>query len=623
MSLALQRLAQRILKLEKEVLAARTPQLAYSSVTTSDGTEVGVVSGIETGLVAHTKATNAQASADTAQADAIAAQQAAQDASALAQSAQDAATQAQNTATTAQQTADGKNTVTRSPDPASGSGATAGDLWFQIDANGNVTAQWTWDGTAWKSQNLSHQVLASLDLGKATVGTLDVANRVAAGSVVASKLAVGDMSNMSWVNTDAASMTLNAVDNAGAPASCTLQRVSDGTKYWVERTNSANTFFFRDLAGPIPFKAGDRLRFTFDAYLATAGDTSSATVRVRYPDGTGWNLAAVNGSPTTITDAAQSFQYEGDVADFGTFTKFTLLFASSAGKALRVRNVRVYRMGAGELVVDGSIKANHLSATAIDGKTITGVTITGTSTVTGATVQTAASGPRVLLKQDVSAYGADPGALVWMDDAVATVSKYPNIRAYNNLNPSSSPNAFNMTISSGSFTGNADAATIMLQSGASSTDPSFGKSYVSINAAAGVMSSAMAPQTASGTGDYTSTGAGLVYPTQCAALTFTAPASGRVKVTVGGLLKVATAGSAAYFSFEIRQGGTVRAGTVVQSNEQGRGVTNYNTQFIGASRTSLVTGLTAGATYNAYVSCYAAAANAIYSQTNLLVEPSL
>jgi hypothetical protein len=84
-------------------------------------------------------------------------------------------------------------------------------------------------------------------------------------------------------------------------------------------------------------------------------------------------------------------------------------------------------------VIPGTILADALSADAIDGKTITGVTmntatlngvtvngvqITGTSTVTGATVQTAASGARVVMNgsnlraigTNGSVIGVDPNA---------------------------------------------------------------------------------------------------------------------------------------------------------------------------------------------------------------------
>lgn len=73
----------------------------------------------------------------------------------------------------AQETADGKNTVTYSVNPASGPN-TAGDVWFQrTGTTGPIIAQWEGQGgTSWNPVTLGHQVIASLDMGKATVGEL-------------------------------------------------------------------------------------------------------------------------------------------------------------------------------------------------------------------------------------------------------------------------------------------------------------------------------------------------------------------------------------------------------------------------------------------------------------------
>ena len=46
------------------------------------------------------------------------------------------------------------------------------------------------DGSTWQDEALSHQVLASLDLGKATVGELD-GIRIKANTVTADRLLVG------------------------------------------------------------------------------------------------------------------------------------------------------------------------------------------------------------------------------------------------------------------------------------------------------------------------------------------------------------------------------------------------------------------------------------------------
>lgn len=84
-----------------------------------------------------------------------------------------AAGTAQSAATTAQSTANGKNKVTYSASAPGSTANTAGDVWFQRDGSNNITGQWSGaGGTSWTSTALNHQVISSLDMGKATVGVL-------------------------------------------------------------------------------------------------------------------------------------------------------------------------------------------------------------------------------------------------------------------------------------------------------------------------------------------------------------------------------------------------------------------------------------------------------------------
>lgn len=64
------------------------------------------------------------------------------------------------------------NAITFSIDPPFLPGATIGDTWFQHSTGNSILGQWAWSGTAWVPQTISHQVIASIDLATATVGTL-------------------------------------------------------------------------------------------------------------------------------------------------------------------------------------------------------------------------------------------------------------------------------------------------------------------------------------------------------------------------------------------------------------------------------------------------------------------
>ena len=103
-------------------------------------------------------------SADTAQATA-------QQAYAQAIIAGNQATSAAYTAGVALQAANGKNQVHYSTSGPSGSG-TDGDIWFQTDGSGNVLYQYILKSGTWTNSPITNSVIASLDAGKITTGTL-------------------------------------------------------------------------------------------------------------------------------------------------------------------------------------------------------------------------------------------------------------------------------------------------------------------------------------------------------------------------------------------------------------------------------------------------------------------
>jgi hypothetical protein len=81
--------------------------------------------------------------------------------------------------------ANGKNKVTFSDDAPGQTPNTEGDTWFQYDAADNIVGQWRGlGGTEWTAVALSHEVMSSLDLGKATVGRLN-GGMIEAGTITA------------------------------------------------------------------------------------------------------------------------------------------------------------------------------------------------------------------------------------------------------------------------------------------------------------------------------------------------------------------------------------------------------------------------------------------------------
>ena len=98
----------------------------------------------------------------------------------------------------AQVSADGKNRITRSTSSASQPGTAVGDTHFTMSTMGGggvVTRQQRWDGSTWQDESVGHQVLASLDLGKATVGELDGAY-IKANSILSNRVVVSAGENL-------------------------------------------------------------------------------------------------------------------------------------------------------------------------------------------------------------------------------------------------------------------------------------------------------------------------------------------------------------------------------------------------------------------------------------------
>jgi len=132
---------------------------------TDDGYKLYYYTGSAWTSVQDTSIATAQSTANTAKTTA-------DNAAILANNASTAAATAQTTANGAQTTANGKNTVKYSLSTPSGGGAN-GDIWFQFNGSNNIIGQWTYNGSSWIANQITSTVIANLDAGKITTGTLD------------------------------------------------------------------------------------------------------------------------------------------------------------------------------------------------------------------------------------------------------------------------------------------------------------------------------------------------------------------------------------------------------------------------------------------------------------------
>jgi hypothetical protein len=113
---------------------------------------------------------------------------------------------------------------------------------------------------------------------------------------------------------------------------------------------------------------------------------------------------------------------------------------------------------------------------------------------------------------------------------------------------------------------------------------------------------------------------------------FTAPATGKVYITVGGRIRLDSNNNTMYLGYEVRAGATVGSGTVQQAADNGRAIaiggnaTGLTFVFGGSSRRLLLTGLTPGSSYNVRTmhACQTAGTvNGTLLNRDLLIEPVL
>lgn len=329
------------------------------------------------------------------------------------ESVQDAAIAAASAAASAAQTtADGKGKVYyQTTPPASG---TAADVWFDTD---NDNAAYRWNGTAWVPVAFGNTAIANLDAGKITTGylaagriaadTIDAnmiqagaigtaelaasavtAGKIAAGAVTADRLSVGAQGVVLAVNG-----SFEDADSTGVfPAGWTTP--SGLAAWWSVNQRSGSKCLglgksasVGAMTSTFPVAAGDVITARCFAKAASA-ITDGFTFVLNFYDASGTALGfqyVKNNVGLSTTYAEQSGQV---TAPANAVTGRVLLYNNYSGPDTQVYvdDVDVRKVIAGVQIADGAVSAQKLTATAIDGKTIT-----------GATLQTAASGKRVVI----------------------------------------------------------------------------------------------------------------------------------------------------------------------------------------------------------------------------------
>ncbi|MGQ3385301.1 hypothetical protein [Glutamicibacter sp. TV12E] len=192
--------------------------------------------------------------------------------------------------------------------------------------------------------------------------------------ITAEMIAVGDFQNYATINP---SMNLNV----SIPTKWST--VTDGN-YTRTAPTSENYLMFKNMDGPVPFQAGDKLRISFDALADSADATYSG--RVWFYNSSGSYLTGFDASfsDTTITSTEKRFTGNLEIPSIpATASQYLIGISGTNIKTVKVRNVRAIRMTAGELIVDGTITATKIAANAIEADKLAANSVTSDKILAG------------------------------------------------------------------------------------------------------------------------------------------------------------------------------------------------------------------------------------------------
>lgn len=289
------------------------------------------------------------------------------------------------------QSANGANTRTDAiTDPVTTGTEQEGDSWFKWTEGEHVLdpkillGQWVWNNGGWQKYEMGHQIIATVDLGKATVGMLDGIFIKSRSLHIGDQIIVADMNNLATIN---AQLGVNVT----YPASWTTEAIEG---YTYKAPGGSDYLMFMDRGGPVPVETGDWLRVSFTAKSGVSGTAQLRAWFYANEDGTGGNVAS---TAHTVDFASGEKAYAFDVqvpnlSSIGGGKSWVMGLFGADSRWLGVRNVRVYKKVNATLIGPNSIttpmlqsnivKTEHLQANAVeadklafgfaDGKVITG-----------------------------------------------------------------------------------------------------------------------------------------------------------------------------------------------------------------------------------------------------------
>ena len=273
----------------------------------------------------------------------------------------------------AQMSADGKNRITRATSPASQPGSAVGDTHFTMSSMGGggvVTRQQRWDGSTWQDESLSHQVLASLDLGKATVGELD-GGRIKAGSVYADRIVAGMSQNMvpdpGFINTELCATRLSRALSYGDS-----WRFSDGVLL-NEPASGGRTAASNISLSVVPdlyswsAYPGMKLSISITARVTSGTGGFRWSIRVKYRDGS-TTFTAIDAAYTPLSGTWETYSTSYNFPDNVASYSLTLQIDRTSTGVLGFRSPMAAAKTGTVLIEDGAVTGDKVEAQSVAAK---------------------------------------------------------------------------------------------------------------------------------------------------------------------------------------------------------------------------------------------------------------
>lgn len=306
------------------VSGSRVPTNVLQGTISNNQLDTDIKRDIATGVNASSVATAAQEAANTAQNTANTANTNATNAQNTADSAKNKATTAENTANAVKNTVDNNSTK-----------------WTQAYDN---VKRWAYNGATTGSTTINGGLIQT-------------------NTIVADKIAVGDFNNYALVSPD------NLMGN------WTVENIANSNEKWlVRKTTTRDTIISKWYT----CKGGETFRLSADIYTNAKGSPTNSTdapefrgvaIAIFSESATGKKYYQFASRVTNSTGTSSgTITLSNDARKFAVYIQFDA-YPTYSG-TIKIKNATVNRMANGELIVDGSITTNKITANGISAQVI-------------------------------------------------------------------------------------------------------------------------------------------------------------------------------------------------------------------------------------------------------------